>query len=78
MWRAARALIPCDYTTFRGASSPDEISNSLNHIKGFVCPLPSVESEKICQRLLVGWSSKFRGLLAWTSVRVRALRLEVS
>src|SRR6266853_5326005 len=29
MWRAARALIPCYYTTFRGASSPDEISNSL-------------------------------------------------
>jgi hypothetical protein len=78
MWRAARALIPWYYTTLGGASSPDEISHSLNHIKGLVCPLPSVESEKICQRLLVGWSSKLRGLLALTSVRVRALLLEVS
>jgi hypothetical protein len=32
MWRAARALISCYYTTLRGASSPDEISNNLNNI----------------------------------------------
>jgi hypothetical protein len=32
MWRAARALISCDYTTLGGASSPDEISNNLNNI----------------------------------------------
>src|SRR5215813_6430363 len=43
-----------------------------------LCALPSVESAKICQRLLVGWSSTLRSLLALTSVRVRALLLEVS
>jgi len=32
MRRAARALLSCGYTTFRGVSSPDEISNNLNNI----------------------------------------------
>jgi rRNA maturation protein Rpf1 len=32
MWRAARALISCYYTTSGGISSPDEISNNLNNI----------------------------------------------
>jgi hypothetical protein len=32
MWRAARVLISCYYTTLGGISSPDEISNNLNNI----------------------------------------------
>jgi hypothetical protein len=32
MWRAARALISCYYTTLGGTSPPDEISNNLNNI----------------------------------------------
>src|SRR5215471_12003904 len=32
MWRAARALISCCYTTIGGAASPAEIPNNLNNI----------------------------------------------
>src|SRR5215475_14844055 len=38
MWRAARALIPCDYTTLEGTSPPDEISNNLNNINDLKFP----------------------------------------
>src|SRR5215471_2116091 len=34
LWRAARALISCGYTTLGRAASPHESSNNLNNING--------------------------------------------